>query len=330
MAYFPLFMKGERLHVLVVGGGEIAAAKLETLAGCGADVHVVAREVGPGVRALADRYGCCISEDSYETSYLAGRNLVVVAVGDRVLGGTIAAEARARGIWVNVVDDPGNCDGIFPAMLRRGAMQVAISSGGVSPVLARLLKQQIEQMLPEGLEELATFMAKHKDQVRARLPGVQPRRLFWERVARGPLPRLLAEGRSEQADAWFHAALSSAGDTGRAALFLVRLRSFDPDLLVVRCVRWIGQADWIVYEGGNGMLPLLERFARRDAEKMALAVGGADWLEQLEGALVEGKIVVHLGWAGDPESELRFAGARACVERLASQGLSIPVDVWGT
>ena len=328
MAYFPLFMRADRLHVLVVGGGEIAAAKLETLAGCGADVRVVAKEVGAGVRALAERYGTRVIEAAYEAVHLEGRNLVVVATGDAATGAAIAAEARAKGIWVNVVDDPENCDGIFPAMLQRGAMQVAISSGGVSPVLARLLKQQIEQQLPEGLDVLASFMAANKDRVRARLSGVQPRRLFWERIVRGPLPGLLAEGRREQADAWFEEALSVAGDAGRSALYLLRVMSFAPDLVAVRALRWLGQADVIAYEGGRAMLPLLERYARRDAVKVALEPGDTKWQERVEGWLENGKILVHLGWAGDPESVLRREEARACVERLVKRQLAIPVDEW--
>ena len=318
MKYFPLFVSGARLRVLVVGGGVIAAAKLETLAAAGANVKIVALSFGEGVRALADRYSCRLLQQAYEPSLLADCNVVVAAAGDAQLGAQIARDAEAAGIWANIVDDPQRCDFIFPAIVRHGFLQIAISSGGVSPVLARLLKQDIEQILPENLEELLGFIKERTASVREVLPDVPPRRFFWERVIRGPVGRMLSLGQHDEASAWFLQALAHAAHgAAQRKIHLVTISSFDPDDLTVRMVRCIGKADVIFYEGGRGMLPLLDRYARRDAEKYALA-SVHDPVARGVALAGEGGAIVYLALASngawrDVRAQITQAAARAGV-----------------
>ena len=297
MAYFPFFMVGDRLRVLLVGGGSIAAAKLETLAASGARVTIVALAFSEGVRALAQRYACCLLQQPYRAALLEDCNLVVAATGDAALGEQIAADAKVAGVWINVVDNPPLCDFIFPAMIRRGPLQVAISTGGTSPVLARLLKQDFEQMLPEGILALTGFLQSHTPSVRSALPDVQSRRLFWERVIRGPVGRMLERGEPEAAESWFQAALAHAcRQTALQAFHFVAVHSFDPDALTVRQVRLLGKADTILYEGGQGMQPILERYARRDGEKYVVAPED-DPVARYREHIATGGVLAYLAWA---------------------------------
>ncbi|MFU8779459.1 MAG: NAD(P)-dependent oxidoreductase [Kiritimatiellia bacterium] len=305
MRYFPVFIKGERLRVLLIGGGAIAAAKLETLAGSGAQVTVVALAFGESVRMLALRYDCQLIQQAYSANLLQGCDIVVAATGDSATGEQIAADARAAGLWVNVVDNPPLCDFIFPAMIRRGVLQVAISTGGVSPVIARLLKQDFEQILPDGIEPLLACIKKQTPVVRKKLPDVQRRRLFWERVIRGPVGRMLSENRHSEAESWIESALAAAANRSRQdVLYIISIASYDPDDLTVRAVRQMGQADVILYEGGNAVLPMLERYARRDGEKYPVA-DCEDPVVQLADLGREGGVIVYLALVSNPAHTVR-------------------------
>jgi uroporphyrin-III C-methyltransferase / precorrin-2 dehydrogenase / sirohydrochlorin ferrochelatase len=203
------------------------------------------------------------------------------------------------------VDNPPLCDFIFPAMIRRGPLQIAISTTGVSPVLARLLKQDLEQMLPDGAEKLLAFIEGHTPLVRERLPDVQRRRLFWERVVRGPVARLLLEQGRDAADAWLQTALVAAEKQEKRRYFsIVRIPSFDPDDLTVRAVKTMGRADVVVYEGGRATLPILDRYARRDGEKYPVSPKDApcDVISQLGAST---GIVVYLMHASAPDCDVR-------------------------
>lgn len=292
MLYFPVFMDSSRIRALVVGGGTVAAAKIETLAGHGAQVKVVAREVREGVRHLAERHALEIEERLFREADLEGRTLAVVTVDDERTSRVIADQARARGIPVNVVDQPERCDFIFPAMIRRGPLQVAISSGGLSPVLARMLKQRIEQLLPAGLEGLAAFIGERSDLVRERLPEVQPRRLFWERLIMGPVAEALEKGDRARAEAGFSEALARAHVRPVGEVSVVHVPE-DLAQLTLRDVRCIAQADRVVHDP-DVPLRVIERFARRDALKQGVA-GGRKREEMARAACERGERVVVLG-----------------------------------
>ncbi len=324
MPYFPMFLDAARMQVLVVGGGAVAAAKLETLAGCGAAVTVVAPRISDGVRSLAAVHGCVVLEQAYRPELLEGRTLVVAAVDDPALGVRIAADARAAGLPVNVVDNPALCDFIFPAVIRRGGMQIAVSSGGTSPVLARLLKQEIENMLPEQLDRLAAYIATKTDAVRAALAELQPRRLFWERLIRGPVGAAVLSGDLDTADRRFDAALQSAGTAPQAALYLLRIPA-DPDLVTIRAVRLLGRADLVLAD--QGIAPdWLERYARRDAVKCVIAPLAGDVEEvpaRIGAALREGLLVACLFTADDPQCGHRAAEAAAVARHLQVSCISV-------
>ncbi len=267
MAYFPLFIDCHRMQALVVGGGMIAGAKIESLLAHGATVTVVASKVGARVRSRIAACGMAVFERPYETADLAGKTLVVVAVNSAAESRRIAADVRRHGVLVNVVDNPPLCDFIFPAMIRRGPLQIAVSSGGVSPVLARLVKQTIELALPRRLDALIAFADEKRQIVRTRLKALQPRRLFWECVFRGPVAEAVMVGNTEQANIRFDHLLATTTDAPQAALYLIEVGGGDTGPISREAVRLLSQADTVFHDARISPA-LLEQFARRDAEKI--------------------------------------------------------------
>jgi precorrin-2 dehydrogenase / sirohydrochlorin ferrochelatase len=147
---FPIYVKLGGRTVLVVGGREVAEGKILGLLDTGAAIRVVALEASPRVREWATSGLVTLDERGFQTPDLEGVFLVVVAAASEPIRERVFAEAQARGVLVNVVDVPGQCDFFYPAVVRRGDLQIAISTSGQSPSLARRLRQQLERQLGEG------------------------------------------------------------------------------------------------------------------------------------------------------------------------------------
>lgn len=184
---------------LVVGGGAVARRKAQGLAEAGARVTVVAP------RCLEMPAGVTVAARTFADGDLQGVTLAVAASDDRELNARVARLARARGVWVNVVDEPDEGDVVLPAVVRRGELRIAISTGGASPALARRLRQRLDaEFGPEwaGLTELLGRL-RAEWEPRAIAAGVPPaaRRAAWHEVLDLPLAELLAAGRAEEAGA---------------------------------------------------------------------------------------------------------------------------------
>lgn len=313
-----------RMHALVIGGGPVAAAKLETLAGCGARVTVVATALSEGVRQLGAAYPETVTllKRPYRLEDLEDKTAVVVAVDDPELASQIAAEARAARIPVNVVDNPPLCDFIFAALIQRGRIRIAISSGGDSPVLARLIKQRIEQALPGDIDSLADFLATHTPAVRGHLSDVQARRLFWESIIRGPAGMAAETGDRATADRLLTNALARADNRPQGELNIVTMPSGDPEGITVRAARLLGRADLVIAIRMDGASVVLERYARRDAVKQVVTdaptSGYPSWtdaLSQLADALESGQSVSCLFPADAPATPERMRAVSNLAER---------------
>jgi len=147
---FPIYVRLRGRRVLVVGGGKVAEGKILGLLDTAATIQVVALEASQRVREWATSGRLALAERGFQTSDLEGVLLAVVAAAAAPVRERVFAEARARGILVNVVDVPGQCDFFYPAVVRRGDLQIAISTSGQSPSLAQRLRQQLEGQLGEG------------------------------------------------------------------------------------------------------------------------------------------------------------------------------------
>lgn len=168
MGYYPIFVEMAERPVILVGGGHVALEKIGKLVDAGAQVTVVAPELIPPVRAFIDDGRARWVPRRYAAGDVAGFELVMVATDDGAVNAEIAAEARARGIWVNAADDVAHCDFILPALARRGRIALAASTGGASPALARWLRERLEEFLTAEVEALADLLADVRVEVRAR------------------------------------------------------------------------------------------------------------------------------------------------------------------
>ncbi|NLE76656.1 MAG: bifunctional precorrin-2 dehydrogenase/sirohydrochlorin ferrochelatase, partial [Chloroflexi bacterium] len=191
---YPVMLRLAGQPCLVVGGGAVAARKAAGLLLCSADVTVVAPTL---CASLADEVGrgeVRWRKGRFRPEDLEGMRLAVAATDDQPVNEAVAAEARRRGLWVNVVDQPALCDFVAPAVTRRGPITVAVSTGGASPALARELRRALEGVLGPEVEQLAVLLARFRGQVRERIPDVQRREAFWRRISAGPLLAMLRAG----------------------------------------------------------------------------------------------------------------------------------------
>src|SRR5437763_12483782 len=199
MDYLPVFLRLDGHPVVVVGGGTVALRKAAWLRRAGARVTVVAPGVHAELAQQAARGELRHIAEEFTPEHLAGAVAVVAATADRATNARVAASARERGVPVNVVDDAELSTFIFPAIVDRSPLVVAVSSAGHAPVLARRVREQIEALLPERLGALARFMGARRSSVQRALAAFA-RRGFWERIAAGPVAMLVLRGEGERAE----------------------------------------------------------------------------------------------------------------------------------
>lgn len=262
---FPLFADLRGRTVLVVGGGVVARRKVTALLAAGARVVVGAPSLDPSLAQLAAEGHIEHRAGRFDPTWLDAAWLAIAATDDAATNAAVAAAAEARRIWVNVVDDASLSSFHVPARIQRGPLQIAISSGGGVPMLARQLRERLETQFDESLGALAELLTRERGRIRARLPQLHARRRFFEHVLNGPAPGLLRRGDAAAAERELASALDdphTAGHVGRVAL--VGAGPGDPGLLTLRALRLLNEADVILHDRlvSREVLDL----ARRDAE----------------------------------------------------------------
>jgi len=208
-AYYPAFLDLTDRPALVVGGGPVAEGKVEGLLASAARVTVVSPTVTRRLAAWAAAGRVQHRQREYRRGDLAGHRLAIVATDDRGVSDGVAAEGRARGVWVNVADEPRRCDFILPAVIRRGRLVVAVSTGGASPAAARAIRLELEDYLTEDHAMLVEVAADVREDLRRRTVTQSPAR--WRGALDGRLRRLIADKRYRQARARLARSLESAG-----------------------------------------------------------------------------------------------------------------------
>jgi len=179
--YYPVFLNLKDREVLLVGAGAIGLQKIQGLLDGEARIHVVSPEALQDIEQLAKENRIRWDRRSYMSSDLDGKSLVIAATDDPELQKRIASEARARGIWVNIVDVPPLCDFIAPAIVTQGDIQIAISTGGAAPALAKFIRKKIEPMIGPEYAQLARLVQNLRPDI-LKMPKTQ-RAAFWENVA---------------------------------------------------------------------------------------------------------------------------------------------------
>lgn len=326
MDYLPLFHDLKGRLVLVVGGGEVALRKARLLADAGACLRVVAPSIDQSLVALVAESGGESRARNYMADDLHGCVLVIAATDSEPTNAQVSADARTIGIPVNVVDAPELCSVIFPAIVDRSPLMIAVSSGGDAPVLARLMRARIETWIPAAYGQLAGLARRYRARVKARFANVQQRRIFWEEVFQGPIAEQALSGRQAQAERLLEEKLAGAREHLLGEVYLVGAGPGDPDLLTFRALRLMQQADVVLYD--RLVAPAILELCRRDADRIYVGKQRANHAlpqEQINQQLValakQGKRVLRLK-GGDP---FIFGRGGEEIEELAANGVPFQV-----
>ncbi|MFQ2077230.1 siroheme synthase CysG [Aeromonas veronii] len=265
MDYLPIFCRLDNKPVLLVGGGEVAERKARLLLDAGAHLTVVAPELDPELAELAANGNIEWLAGEFVPEQLAGKWLVVAATDRREVNALVYQSANQARIFANVVDDPKRSSFIMPSIIDRSPLMVAISSGGKAPVLARLLREKLEALLPQHLGAVATFAGSLRERVKARFTTMGDRRRFWERLLGADrLGQALARGDSASANQLADSLFADESQTG-GEVVLVGAGPGDPGLLTLHALRQMQQADVVVYDRlvSDEVMALVRRDAKR-------------------------------------------------------------------
>jgi uroporphyrin-III C-methyltransferase/precorrin-2 dehydrogenase/sirohydrochlorin ferrochelatase len=327
MDLLPIFLDIKDKTCLIVGGGDVAARKTALLLKTGALVRVVSPRLCANLSALLEKGHIEHRKRAYRPDDLRGCHLVIAATDDREVNRQISEQSGAKQIPVNVVDQPELCSFIVPSIIDRSPVVAAVSTGGASPVLARLIRSRLETLIPAGYGRLATLCQRFRERVKERFENPSDRRLFWEKVLNSGVAERIFSGHIQEADAAMERALENTSPvTTMGEVYLVGGGPGDPDLLTFRALRLMQQADVVVHDRLVAG-PVLE-MTRRDAER--IYVGKERNLhamrqEEINQLLVklakQGKRVVRLK-GGDP---FIFGRGGEEIDTLSAEGIPFQV-----
>ncbi len=306
MDFFPIFLDLDGCQCLVVGGGRVAARKAGLLQRAGARVLLVAPQACDELQRQVQGEAMNWLQREFSDSDIEGKTLVIAATDHQAVNRRVSELAKQAGIPVNVVDQPELCTFIVPSIIDRSPVQVAVSTGGHSPVLARLLRARLESYVPAAYGRLARLVESFRERVKQRFSGVTQRRQFWENTLQGEVAELLFSGRDDKAREQLERELAGSEDNPhpQGEVYLVGAGPGDPDLLTFRALRLLQMADVVVYD--RLVAPPILDLARRDAERIYVgkqrdnhALSQENINQLLVRLAQEGKRVVRLK-GGDP------------------------------
>ena len=269
MDHLPIFLDVNGKRTLIVGNGVSAARKADLLLRAGSDLTIVAPELGDELSNLAKTFEFSHLATGLTAGDLAGCVIAFGCSSDDRANRNLCELAAAAGIMVNVSDKTEDCDFIMPAVVDRTPLLIAISSGGSSPLLVRMLKARFETTIPAAYGRLAEFAGSYRDRIKELIPNLTRRRRFWEAMVSGPVAEHLFSSQFEQAETLMESQLEEAAAAGDqpplGEVYLVGTGPGDPDLLTFRALRLMQQTDVVLYDRliGEGILNLVRRDARR-------------------------------------------------------------------
>jgi len=229
MKYFPIFLTGDQINALVIGGGEVAARKIELLLKSTHQIQVVSATLSSSVQRLIKAHELTWHPHDYQLNMMDGVSLVIAATDNELVNAQVQEEAKALNILVNVVDQPELCSYITPSIIDRSPMIVAISSSGSAPILVRMLREQIEKIMPQGYGKLADFSFKFREHVKARIRGLKNRRNFWEQTLRGTIGENLLSGKTREAEQQLIASLKNEVPLTTGTIVFIHTMTGNPD-----------------------------------------------------------------------------------------------------
>jgi uroporphyrin-III C-methyltransferase/precorrin-2 dehydrogenase/sirohydrochlorin ferrochelatase len=245
--YLPIFTKLDNKPVLVVGGGDVALRKCRAFLKARASVTVVAPEFCGELLEHAANNEVILTQAYFNESHLDGKMLVIAATDNESVNNTVFELANQRHIFVNVVDDQPKCTFIFPSIVDRDPITIAISSAGTAPVLARRLREKLETLIPQHIGPLATLVGSFRNHVKARFKHFADRRQFWEGVFDSSVVSKVQVGDTQGATAQLHDMLDAKAEP-EGEVYIVGAGPGDPELLTLKALQLMQQADVVVYD----------------------------------------------------------------------------------
>lgn len=197
--YYPIFMNLNRLPILVVGGGNVAFRKVQTLLHHGALVRIVSPRLVPELRELIDEKTCLWKEKDYSTEDIKDAMLVFSCTEIEEVNAQVSRDAKANYRPVNVVDDPEKCSFIVPSIMEQGDLKIAVSTGGSSPIVARQVRAELETFYGNEMAEYLTLLKNWRTKAKSQLP-IEKRCVFWNRVTDGKVRSLIKARQSAEAE----------------------------------------------------------------------------------------------------------------------------------
>lgn len=267
MDFLPVFLRLQGQRALVVGGGQVALRKVQMLLRAGACVRLVAPDIHAEVCRLLAEAPHTLCEREFADGDLDDVKLVIAATDDTSLNRRVFELASTRNLPVNVVDQPELCSFIFPSIVDRSPLIVAVSSGGNAPVLARLLRARLETLIPSAYGSLVQLIGNYRELAKQSFGSMTQRMRFWENIVSGPVAELMMSGQQDKAEQLLletmqhDSALAMQGE-----VYLVGAGPGDPDLLTFRALRLMQQADVVLYD--RLVSPPILNLCRQDAEKI--------------------------------------------------------------
>ena len=327
-AYFAAFLDLRGRPGVVVGGGPVAAQKAEALLRSGVRLTVIAPELCGRLTELTLVGAVRHEARRFQPGDLVGAEIVISATDDAAVNESVAAAARSLHVPVNVADNAALSSFIMPSVVDRPPLQIAISTAGASPVLARKVRAIIESMVPHAFGRLAALAARFRAQSKLRYADPESRRRFWERTMDGPVAEMVLSGREAQAVAALENELggSSPATAPAGMVYLVGAGPGNPDLLTLRALNVLQRASVVLYD--HLVAPKIVDLCRREAERIYVgkqADNHALPQQDINALMVrlaqEGKRVVRLK-GGDP---FIFGRGGEEIETLAAHGIAFEV-----
>lgn len=326
MEFLPLFTQLHGKPCLLLGGGQVALRKARLLSRAGAVIQLVAKEILPELAALVKENGGNSQLGEFDESQLEHVFLVIAATDDEPLNKRVSEACHQRLIPVNVVDSPDLCSVILPAIVDRSPLIIAISSGGRSPVLARMMRSRLESSIPASFGRLGNLASKFRDAVKAKFADIEDRRHFWERTLQGPIAEMVFAGKDTVAEQMLSKEIAEASPEAGGEVYLIGAGPGDPDLMTFKALRLLQKADIVLYD--RLVAPEIVEMCRKDAERVFVGKQRSNHAVPQEGInqllidyAKQGKKVARLK-GGDP---FIFGRGGEEIEQLAQEHIPFQV-----
>lgn len=326
MDIFPISLKLQQQPCLIVGGGHIAYRKAVLLAKAGAVIDIIAPTIEANLLSLVKETQGRYVQSPFSLEFpLHHYRLVIAATNDAVVNQTVFEVCETQNVLVNSVDDPPHCRFMVPAIIDRSPLVISVASNGTSPVLSRQIRTQLETTIPHGMGKLTEFSGKWRPAVKAKISNPDERRIFWEDLYASRLKEQVFNDNIAEADRLIEQALTE-WTAPKGEVYLVGAGPGDPELLTLKALRMMQQADVVIYDRLVSQ-PIMD-LCRRDATKIYVGKARSNHSVSQDGInalLVEyaqqGKRVCRLK-GGDP---FIFGRGGEEIQELYEAGISFQV-----